>query len=306
MESEINKKEKAYLKMNEENSKLINELNLRIKEYEDKIKILSERLTSINKEKTELENIIIKQESKVNDLGEKVNKIEALLKNKNEQIQENEQYSLKLINIIKEQKSQLQTLQKEQKISNENSAINDSNLKTINSLKAQIDTLKKKLEVKEDSILTLQKSHKLLQEKYLKICSNNRKKEQEMLINQAKKMKMEKLEREKEQFLKRNKNSASKNEILEKNYSSLSNFKQPKTPVSVYQNQKTTNDSIDSHSNLGGEKKNEVSSIQAGTVLPAIKSTKNKERIERLKLKNEDDGSVEEINDMVTKIMNEF
>ena len=148
---------------------MINELNLRIKEYEDKIKLLSERLTSINKEKTELENIIIKQESKVNDLGEKVNKIEALLKNKNEQIQENEQYSLKLINIIKEQKAQLQSLQKEQKASNENSAIIDNHVKTINSLKAQIDSLKKKLEVKEDSILTLQKSHKLLQEKYLKV-----------------------------------------------------------------------------------------------------------------------------------------
>ena len=54
----MNKKEKAYLKINEENSKLINELNLKNKEYKDKIKILSETLTNINKEKIELEKWI--------------------------------------------------------------------------------------------------------------------------------------------------------------------------------------------------------------------------------------------------------
>lgn len=119
-------------------------------------------------------------------------------------------------------------------------------------------------------------------------------------------MKMEKLEREKEQFLKRNKNSVTKNEILEKKLLFFEQFQTSEDPCVGISESKTTNDSIDSHSNLGGDKKNEVSSIQTGTVLPAIKSTKNKERIERLKLKNEDDGSVEEINDMVTKIMNEF
>ena len=312
--TEMNKKEKAYLKINEQNSKLINELNLKIKEYEEQIKTLSESLTNINKEKTELENIIIKQETKVNDLGEKVNSIEDLLKNKNEEIKENETYSLKLINIIKEQKTQIQSLKKEQKNSAENSAINESNINTINSLKAQIDAIKKKLEVKEDSILTLQKSHKILQEKYLKICSNNRKKEQEILINQAKKMKMEKVEREKELFLQKNKNllNINKNEIIEKNYSSVSNFKQPKTPNSAYQNQKTINDEMVPKTKNGDWKKkdnnnnNNNNNIQIGTVLPVIKSSKNKERIERLKLKNEDDGKINEINDMMSKIMDEF
>ena len=304
--SEINKKEKMYLKMNDDNLKIINNLNLKIKEYEEKIKILGESLTNINKEKTELENIIIKQETKVNDLGEKVNKIEALLKNKNEEIKENENYSIKLINIIKEQKTKIQNFKKEQKNAVENSAINENNMNTINSLRAQIDALKKKLDVKEDAILTLQKSHKILQEKYLKICSMNRKKEQEILLNQAKKMKIEKLEREKEQFLERNKNNLNiKNEIIEKNYSSQNNFKSPKSHNnSSYRNEKTVNNEVEVNNKTEGIK-NE-NNIQIGTVLPSIKSTKNKERIDRIKLKNKDDDKIDEINDMMSKIMDEL
>ena len=314
--TEMNKKEKGYLKLNEKNSKLINELNLKIKEYEEKIKEYEEKnkklvelINNSNKEKLELENIIIKQETKVNDLGDKVNKIEDLLKSKNEEIQENENYSLKLINIIKEQKSQIQSLKKENKSSADFSAINENHLNTINSLKAQIEALRKKLEIKEDSILTLQKSHKILQEKYLKICSNNRKKEQELLLNQAKKMKLEKMEREKEQFLQKNKNMFSNKEIIEKNYSSVSDFKQQKIPNTVYSNQKTDNDESVPRSEKDDLKKNEINNniIQIGTVLPVIKSSKNKERIERMKLKNdENDGKMDEINDMMSKIMDEF
>ena len=46
--------------------------------------------------------------------------------------------------------------------------------------------------------------------------------------------------------------------------------------------------------------------IKAGIVLPSIKSPKNKERIDRLKLKNLDDGKMDEINDMMSKIMDEL
>ena len=52
--------------------------------------------------------------------------------------------------------------------------------------------------------------------------------------------------------------------------------------------------------------KNEKSAIQIGPVLPIIKSSKNKERIERMKRKSEDDGKLEEISDMMNNIINEF
>ena len=98
------------------------------------------------------------------------------------------------------------------------------------------------------------------------------------------------------------------NEILEKNYSSVSNFKPKKAPGSAIQNEKTTNNDVESVNNKdeGGKNENNNNNTKIGTVLPAIKSSKNKERIERLKLKNEDDGKINEINDMMSKIMDEF
>jgi uncharacterized protein YbjQ (UPF0145 family) len=235
------------------------------------------------------------------------NKIESLLKNKNEEIRENENYSLKLINIIKEQKSLINTLKKEQKTLEENYSTIEDNQNTMNSLKAQINALQKKLEVKEESFLTLQKSHKILQEKYLKACSNNRKKEQEILLKQAKKLKADKIQREKDLFYEKNKKLLElKKDIMEKNYSSLNNFKPKKSPSSAYKNKKEIKSINMEEKGIKEDNNCDKSSIQLGPVLPIIKSSKNKERIERMKKKNEDDGKLEEISDMMNNILNEL
>jgi hypothetical protein len=292
----------------EEKDKKILEYVSKIKQGESRIKILNENIIGINQEKGELENIVIKQESRVGKLGEKVDKIESLLKNKNDEIRENENYSLKLINIIKEQKNLIYTLKKEQKSLEENYSTNEETTNTINSLKAQITALKRKLDVKEDSFLTLQKSHKILQEKYLKTCSNNRKKEQELLLNQAKKLRADKIQREKDQLFEKNKKRLElKKELMEKNYSSLNNFKPKKLPTSASKN-KNEQFTLDKEEIIGklDEGKNDKSTIQMGPVLPIILSSKNKERIERMKLKSEDDGKFEEISDMMNNIINEL
>ena len=296
----FNEKEKNYMKKLEEKEKKISEYLLKIKQNETKIKTLNENIMGINTEKGELENIVIKQESRVGKLGEKVDKIELLLKNKNDEIRENENYSLKLINIIKEQKNIINNLKIEHKTIEENNSKNEDYNNIINSLKAQILALKKKLDVREDSYVTLQKSHKILQDKYLKTCSNNRKKEQELLLKQAKKLRDAKLQRDKEQFIKNINVLDIKKEIKENNYSSLNNFRPKKSPSSAYKNIKKE---------IVGKKedgKNEKSSIQIGPVLPIIKSSKNKERIERMKRKSEDDGKLEEISDMMNNIINDL
>ena len=296
----FNEKEKNYMKKLEEKEKKISEYLLKIKQNETKIKTLNENIMGINTEKGELENIVIKQESRVGKLGEKVDKIELLLKNKNDEIRENENYSLKLINIIKEQKNIINNLKIEHKAIEENNSKNEDYNNIINSLKAQILALKKKLDVREDSYVTLQKSHKILQDKYLKTCSNNRKKEQELLLKQAKKLRDAKLQRDKEQFIKNINVLDLKKEIKENNYSSLNNFRPKKSPSSAYKNIKKE---------IVGKKedgKNEKSSIQIGPVLPIIKSSKNKERIERMKRKSEDDGKLEEISDMMNNIINDL
>ena len=306
--SEFKEKEKNYIKNLEEKDKKILEYVSKIKQGESRIKVLNENIIGINQEKGELENIVIKQESRVGKLGEKVDKIESLLKNKNDEIRENENYSLKLINIIKEQKNLIYTLKKEQKSLEENYSTNEETTNTINSLKAQITALKRKLDVKEDSFLTLQKSHKILQEKYLKTCSNNRKKEQELLLNQAKKLRADKIQREKDQLFEKNKKRLElKKELMEKNYSSLNNFKPKKLPTSASKN-KNEQFTLDKEEIIGklDEGKNDKSTIQMGPVLPIILSSKNKERIERMKLKSEDDGKFEEISDMMNNIINEL
>ena len=299
----LKEKEKNYMNKLEEKEKKILEYVSKIKQRESKIKILNENIMGINTEKGELENIVIKQETRVGKLGEKVDKIELLLKNKNDEIRENETYSLKLINIIKEQKNIINNLKMEQKSMEESNSKNEDFSNIINSLKAQITALKKKLDVREDSYVTLQKSHKILQDKYLKTCSNNRKKEQEILLKQAIKLRDVKLQREKEKFVTQNKNKNIfdiKKELKENNYTSLNNFRPKKSPSSANKNMKEEiiEKKVDD--------KNEKSAIQIGPVLPIIKSSKNKERIERMKRKSEDDGKLEEISDMMNNIINEF
>ena len=299
----LKEKENNYMNKLEEKEKKILEYVSKIKQRESKIKILNENIMGINTEKGELENIVIKQETRVGKLGEKVDKIELLLKNKNDEIRENETYSLKLINIIKEQKNIINNLKMEHKSMEESNSKNEDFSNIINSLKAQITALKKKLDVREDSYVTLQKSHKILQDKYLKTCSNNRKKEQEILLKQAIKLRDVKLQREKEKFVTQNKNKNIfdiKKELKENNYTSLNNFRPKKSPSSANKNMKEEiiEKKVDD--------KNEKSAIQIGPVLPIIKSSKNKERIERMKRKSEDDGKLEEISDMMNNIINEF
>ena len=305
---EIDKKEKEYIIIKEKNINFINELNSKLKEYREKVEALNLLLTTNNKEKIELEDIIIKQETKVNELGQKVNKIEYLIKIKNKEIEENENNSLKLINIIKKQKIQIQSLKKEYQNALDNSALSESNINTINLLKTQMNSLKKKLEVKEDSMLNLQKSHKILQEKYLKICTNKRIKEQELFMNQARKLKKEKIERERDIFFQKKRNFLKFNDLVEKNYSSIFDYKRPNSPNLPYQNQNISNDSILLKVDNSNINKNDNNNhIIMGTVLPMLKSSKNKERIERIKLKNNEDvKKMEEINDMMSKIINEF
>ena len=66
---------------------------------------------------------------------------------------------------------------------------------------------------------------------------------------------------------------------------------------------------MENNDNIGEnneEGKSEKSTLQMGPVLPIIKSSKNKEKIERIKIKNEDDGKLEEISDMMNNILNEL
>ena len=108
-------------------------------------------------------------------------------------------------------------------------------------------------------------------------------------------------------FLEKNKKLFDFNkELVEINYSSLNNFKPKKSPSSAYKNNKEVNTINVEEKVVKDDNKSEKSHIQQGPVLPIIRSSKNKERIEKMKIKNVDDGKLEEISDMMNNILNEL
>ncbi len=281
-----NFKEKAFIKLNEDNSKLISDKELKITELKEQIKKLNESLSNYQKIKTDLENIALKQEDKINELGYKVTKIETILKNKNLEIKQNEDYAVQLMNIIKEQKVQMQNL-----VNNNQEKEND----LIKSLKNNIENLKNSIEIKENTIQTIQKSHKILQDKFLKLCSDKRKKEQEDLLIQAKEMKIKKNEREKGNLSINRNNSKTKNK--KNNKEENKNFI-PK--LDIRGKQTTTINSNDNYINS-----NNISNILIVNQNDKIKEEKNE--LSNLKLDISDDGGkMDEINSMMKKIIEEF
>lgn len=136
-EAELNQKEKEYETLKEEKAKTINEYIIKIKELELLNRNLSILLKQVTQGKSDLEEIIIKQEEKVSGLGDKVNKIDQMLKNKNNELKQNESYSLQLINIINDQKKEIANIKSNQKETENNELILMQN--QINTLKATIE-----------------------------------------------------------------------------------------------------------------------------------------------------------------------
>ena len=192
------------------------------------------------------------------------------------------------MNIIKEQKVQMQNL-----VNNNQEKEND----LIKSLKNNIENLKNSIEIKENTIQTIQKSHKILQDKFLKLCSDKRKKEQEDLLIQAKEMKIKKNEREKGNLSINRNNSKNKNK--KNNKEENKNFI-PK--LDIRGKQTTTINSNDNY----------INSNNISNILPVIanQNDKNKEEkneLSNLKLDISDDGrKMDEINSMMKKIIEEF
>ena len=175
--------EQLKVKMNQINT--IN--NSKMREYEDNINNANNEIKQKSKSITDFEKIIIKQENKIEELNKEINELNKLILNKELSMKKNENYSIQLINIINEQKL---------KIKNIKSKKDEQDNDEIMILKRQIENLKNEIDIKQNIILTMKKSHKSLQDKYLNICYNVRKKEQEDLLRQAKILQKRKMERD--------------------------------------------------------------------------------------------------------------
>jgi predicted RNase H-like nuclease (RuvC/YqgF family) len=85
-------------------------LSRKIKVLEEFIKNQKKTINNLNKEKLELEEIIMKQEDRVSELSNKFNLIDKMMKDKNRELKENEQSIMQLVNIIEEQKKTINNM----------------------------------------------------------------------------------------------------------------------------------------------------------------------------------------------------
>ena len=105
-------------------------------------------------------------------------------------------------------------------------------------LKTEIKTLKSTIEIKNESIKKMQNSHKILQERYLKMCSENRLKSQRDLLKKTKEMKLRKLDLELNSNVKSftKKKSENKSLIISNNDKSQLNDNSILPPITITQN----------------------------------------------------------------------
>jgi len=265
------------------------------KNYESKIKTLNDNITYNKKNKKDLENIIFKQENKINELNLLLKKKDNIIKVKDSSINKNEGYSLQLMNIIKEQKLQIQNIKKQK---------NEDDISQIAELKRQINNLENVIELKENTISSMKKTHKNLQDKYMKMNYNKKKQEQENFLNQAKLLKKQKLARD----AKKNQNKYISKLNISNN---LPQFTEESNKYSEieYPNL-NTNSNINNFNNSENEKKEINHKNMNDIVLPVIpnnNSVKIEENINNIKdnLINDEDNNLDEINNMMEKVIEE-
>lgn len=324
-EAELNKKDKEYEELKAENEKSINEYIIKIKELELLNRNLNISLKQVMQGRSDLEEIIIKQEEKVSGLGDKVNKIDQMLKNKNSELKQNESYSIQLINIINDQKKQIANVKNSQR-ENENSELV--------LMQDQINTLKVTIEgnllfidyiifilVKDAAIAQIQQKHKLLQEKYSKLSSEKRIKPQEELLKEAKEMKQNKMDRDKERG--RNKSSNKVKRSLNNNnnkvisdYSNIDNINNEENklvpdiiPPRIIPKSKPRSPYIQQLQQQQQLPNIPMPPKYSNSTLPLIPNTNEKPLFNMNSINNLDNAEEEkmdEINNMMRKIIDEF
>ena len=298
---------------NEDNLKKIEELQNKILEYEEgKIipeitqkkledtqsqltelinqnKILNEQVNSKSINKKEFETIILKQENIITELNSLIKKKDIELMNKENISNKNQIYSVQLMNIVNEQKLKIEKLKKQNK---------EEEKTQIVELKREINNLQNILELKEAMILNMKKTYKNLQDKYIKMTFNVKRKEQDFLLNQAKMLKNQKKERNNYIYPKKNFSNLFNKKLATKtteDSNTLSEIRYPNVNTSSHSvlNKKDKNKSIENDF----KNSNDI-------ILPAINlnNTENSDNNKDLLVSGEK-SKLEEINEMMKQVI---
>ena len=103
-EQKINKKLEPFVKKNNDLIQEIDSCKEQMKQLNERVEKSNDNLISAQKEKSEMEELIIKREEKLNIFFDKLNLFEEIIKKKSKMLKENEFYSKELIKIIDQQK----------------------------------------------------------------------------------------------------------------------------------------------------------------------------------------------------------
>ena len=110
-EQKINKKLEPFVKKNNNLIEEINSCKSQINQLTERLEKSNNNLINVQKEKSEMEELIIKREEKLNIFFDKLNLFEELINKKAKLLKENEFYSKELIKIVEKQKETIKELE---------------------------------------------------------------------------------------------------------------------------------------------------------------------------------------------------
>lgn len=266
----------------EENELLLNELKNQNKILNEKIKI-----------KKDFETIIIKQENKITELNNLIKKKDNEILSKDNSLNKNQIYSIQLINIINEQKIKIEKIKKQNK-----EELNNQ----IAEFKREINNLENTIELKDTMITNMKKSHKNLQDKYIKMTFNIKRKEQDDLLNQAKILKKQKNDKNALLYTKKNYSNIfnnKKNNNYGKNIEDMDNISDIKYP-----NLNTSPNNLLNKKNNKNNLSEKESKNSNDVILPVISLNNTEDIINNNKTEREN-NKLEEINEMMKKVIDD-
>ena len=272
--------------------KKLEETESQILELINQNKILTEKINSSSINRKEFETIIFKQENKISELNDLMKKKDLELFNRDHIANKNQIYSLQLLNIINEQKIKIKKIKKQSK--------EEADSK-ISELKKEINNLENIVELKETMISNMKNTYKNLQDKYIKMTFNIKRKEQDFFLRQAKLMKNQKKERDNNLSLLYSKKNYSnifnkKMKIkINDEHNSLSEFR--------YQNMRLNSNSVTNKKNKNDALEKRFKNSH-DVVLPSINmnNSENKENDKDLNADGQK-SKLEEINEMMKKVI---
>ena len=191
--------------LNEELNSLNNNNTNKIKDQNEELKLLDNKCKNLQREKTNIENILLNQENYVDKLKKKIEKLENEIAQKNEEILLKDNNIMELTDKLEELNDKINTMKQTFKLNEK---------KEIMKLNDKILSLMNEVEIKQNKIDFINKRHKHLQIKYLKLIGEKSKLTQDLIP-------LFKNSKEKDIFSEITSTNGSKNMDTIKSYSSI-------------------------------------------------------------------------------------